>query len=244
MEQRYNTCIDLNTDHVTLNVEKNYCEHDILVLDNVLSYTECDQISNLIDNDGKKKLEFPNLSKIVEQRCYKYLPTILFQSDQELDGIYGHDNNNQYWNFDKINTYWTLHKRKMCDKLQLHYDGLYVKNVDYKSIYTIIIYLNNSDGDTKFKEYQVSPKMGRAVIFNMNKPHEGLENNFFTKTYIRSKLLYERALKMENPNDKKAAEIYSDTIQKYGKLSPEFDQMLEEVFKLSPLFERTFLNMY
>ena len=34
----------------------------------------------------------------------------------------------------------------------------------------------------------------------MNKLHEGLENKNETKFFIRSKLVYERVLKMENEN--------------------------------------------
>lgn len=49
---------------------------------------------------------------------------------------------------------------------------------------------------------------------------------------------------MENENDKIAAEIYNATIEKYGKLSAEYDLMLNEVFELSPLLEKTILNLY
>ena len=111
----------------------------------------------------------------------------------------------------------------------MHYDSICVNSVDHKSMYTILIYLNDCDGDIKFKEYQVSSKMGRVVI--MNKLHEGLENKNVIKIYIRSKLMYERVLKMEKENDRKAAEIYSETIVKYGKLSTEYDLMLDEVFQ-------------
>ena len=231
--------VNFNTINNNVNIDIIFNANDILVLDNVLSNNECEQIitKNLIEPDDdssqskrkRKRIEFPDLSTIIEERCYKYLPKLLFQSDPAIDGIYGHDNNNQYWNYIGIHNNRKIHKRKIGDKLDLHYDSICVNSVDHKSMYTILIYLNDCDGDIKFKEYQVSSKMGRVVI--MNKLHEGLENKNVIKIYIRSKLMYERVLKMEKENDRKAAEIYSETIVKYGKLSTEYDLMLDEVFQ-------------
>ena len=78
----------------------------------------------------------------------------------------------------------------------------------------------------------------------MSEFHEGLENKNLDKIYIRSKLMFQRLLKIENDNDKEAARIYSNAIVSFSKQSEEFENALDEAFQISPLFERTVLNLF
>jgi len=225
-----------------------YCSNGILILDNVLSDIECDQLANLCTNEGIN-YESNELSKMIEERCKEFFPKYCYIFDAELEkdidkNIYNHDNNMHYWYYENISNNWRIFKRKIGDSLVKHYDRICFRSVDYKSIYTIIIYLNHTDGNLKFDDLEIEPIKGRAVIFNMNKCHEALENKTNERIFIKSKLMYKRNNPIENANDKEVAELYQDTILKYSKKSPEFFKMLEDGYKKSSLFERTILNLF
>jgi hypothetical protein len=228
------------------NITEFFNKNKIIILDNVLSNNECDQIINLIKCESKFGIAYqlPDLSQIIMERCEKYFPKLIYQYDSEINNINNHENNMHYWYFKEINPNWKIHKRLPGNKLEPHYDRITVRDVDYKSIYTIIIYLNDSDGNVKFKHNEFESKKGRVMLFNMSEIHEGLENKNLEKIYIRSKLMYKRVLKMENENDKEAARIYSEAIVSFSKQSTEFDNALDKAYKLSPLFERTVLNLF
>jgi hypothetical protein len=243
--------MDLNNVNIEFDEDSNVTEFfirsKICILDNVLSINECDQIIKLIDCESKFGISYqlPDLSQIIMKRCEKYLSKIVYQYDSEINNIdNSHENNMHYWHLKEINSNWKIHKRLPGNKLEPHYDRISVRDVDYKSIYTIIIYLNDSDGNVKFKHYEFESKKGRVMIFNMSEIHEGLENKNYEKIYIRSKLMFKRSLKIENKNDVEAARIYRNAIVSFSKQSKEFEKALDEAFEMSPLFERTVLNLF
>lgn len=207
----------------------NYKDSNIIILDNILSNDECDKIKemtndNYIKKRNKQCLKFSNLSRIIEQRCNNHLLQI-----------------NSDWEFKEININWRLVKCDTNSILNKHFDSVYVKSVDYKSIYTIMIYLEDSDGDIKFDNIQVSPKKGRVVIFDQKLLHEGLSNNQI-KYFIRSELMYSRIIPIESINDRKAIELYNNAIKLINIDNHKARQLEEEAFIMSPLLEDTILN--
>jgi len=206
-----------------------YKDDNILVLDNVLSDSECNDIINFKDNTKYKIcINFNDLSNIIDIRC-----------ESILQYIYNYQNN---WYYKNINPNWRLVESHKNRKLSKHFDGVNVISVDEKSIYTIMIYLKDSDGDLKFNDtLQFTPKCGRVVIFNQSLLHEGLENKNHIKYFIRSELIFTRNISIESFNDKLAMELYT-----YAKLNPhsEESKLLEEkAFELSELLENIILNI-
>lgn len=241
-----NTCNNYEFNITSCNIPTIfYNKDDILVLDNVLSKTECNDIINFMDTTKNKLyINFNNLSNIIENRCSSFLPIYIYQYDELLSSNNKHNNNDQYWSYKNINPNWRLVRCNINSKLTKHFDGVYVKSVDQKSIYTIMIYLQDSDGDLKFNHnLQITPKCGRVVIFNQSLLHEGLENRNHIKYFIRSELMFTRNLSIETKNDKIAMELYNEA-KEYNDSDSNKSKLLEEkAFQLSNLLERMILNL-
>ncbi len=225
----------------------------IIVLDSVFTEEECANMRSIIDSQEstnirtKLCLKFPQLSQIITSRCDEFIPQNPYFEDHYLRSLKhknDHHNNDQYWNFSEINPNWRLVKCNLGSKLTKHFDGVYVKSVDYKSIYTVMVYLNDSDGDLKFDDLQVQPKLGRVVIFDQKLLHEGLENTSGFKYFIRSELMYQREQSIEKPADARAMELYTQAsiLSKEGK-KEEAEILENQAFEMSPMLERTVLNL-
>ncbi len=242
IEENKELKIDFDSNFQISNIYKSFSENDIIVLDNVLTENECIQISEYSE-EGRKDIIFSDLSNIIKQRCLKFIPDTIYQEDADLNLSRDHHNNNQYWYFQEINENWKLYKKNIGSKLSKHFDRICVKSVDCKSIYSILIYLKDSDGELKFDDIIVSPKLGRTVIFKMNLLHEGLENTESTKIFLRSKLMYERSDKIEKENDRKALQIYVNALKIEKEDRNRYLEMLEIAFSLSPQLEKNVLNL-
>ncbi len=233
----------------TPNQEKNYNTKsypNIMVFDNVLSDKECADLIALTNHTGRYNVQFEDLSNILLERLKKELPKLIFIEDPDLNkNPRNHHNNNQYWALDKINHHWKYYKKDINSKLTPHYDGICVHSVDYKSIYSILVYLENSDGALHFvkEKVEIMPKKGRVVVFNMKLLHEGLENKEYHKIFLRSKLMYTRCQKIENENDKKAALLYSEALTYKNSNYQLFQEEFDKVCLLSPQFEKNLLNL-
>jgi hypothetical protein len=150
-----------------------------------------------------------------------------------------------YWNSPIINDCWRMTRCSPGSSLASHLDGRYVKSVDHKSIYTIMIYLsNNDDGELIFKdEGSIYPKSGRVVIFNQDILHSGAYNSQ-TKYFIRSEIMYTRSKLIESDNDVKGYDLYCDAIKNHF-INPSIALNLEQqAFALSPLLEQEILGVF
>lgn len=256
------TLFNVNLKQISLN-EKTipnvfHRESKILVLDNVLNESECNLIKNIIDNpnDETKKeiyqnhytnrnkicINFKNLSELVLSRCNEYIPKYVYKYSKIIDTSYS-SQNNMYWNFNSFNDSWRLVKCNFGSSLYMHFDGVYIKSVDEKSIYTVMLYLNDSDGDIRFKNDMIfSPKLGRVIIFDQSLEHEGLINEKKIKYFIRTELMYTREEKVETDKDIIGFKKYQEA-KKYVNIDDEKSSLLEtEAFELSPLLESLVLE--
>ena len=224
------------TNQEMTNINIHYQSINILVLDNVLLEEECNKLKSLQTEFGKMAIKDSNISNEIEKRCEKFITDLIYEYDKDTCKIRTLDVH--YWKKDKINTGWNLYKCKLGRSMPIHMDRITVKSVDNKSMFTIIIYLETSDGNLKFKEIEVKPVMGRVVIFKQDLLHEGLENKDKIKYYLHSSILYERLCKVETTNDKIALDMFYKSKE---LVNDESEQMLNEAFKLSQLLERTVL---
>ncbi|QKF94764.1 oxoglutarate/iron-dependent dioxygenase [Fadolivirus algeromassiliense] len=224
-----------------------YINKDIIVIDNVLTQHECLQIKSLIDNlsdklsNGRKKAckKFNNLTDLIMKRCSEHIPSYV-HTDYDVKISDHHNDDYNYWGMPTINDSWRLVKCEKGSSLSLHYDSTYVKSVDLKSFYTIMIYLSdNDDGPTHFKKYDldVLSKQGRLVLFNQKLLHEGLPNYSSEKYFIRSEIMYRRSKSIASESDAEAIKIYNEAKKLYN-FDPEKSLQLEKTaFSLSPILE-------
>jgi len=231
-----------------------YRESNILVLDNVLNESECSIIRDIIDNPSEKIIKkiyqnqdntrnkicvnFKNLSGLVLSRCDEYIPKSVYKYCRIIDNSNNSSTNKMYWEFNGFNDNWRLVKCNIGSSLSMHFDGAHIKSVDEKSIYTVMLYLNESDGDIRFRNgMSFLPKLGRMIIFDQSLEHEGLINHKETKYFVRTELMYTREIKVETENDKRGFEKYQEA-KNYINIDNEKSLMLEtDAFKLSPLLE-------
>ena len=209
----------------------------IYVYDNVLCNDECNNIiNNIYGINQSMNLEYIN--QIVEQRCK--LPKFYFQKDEEISMDHY---NTQHWYYDNILPEWKATKRDSGGYLPPHYDSVYIKSLNEKSLFTIIIYLSDTDGDLKFKNIHISPKMGRVVVFDLKHEHEALPNNEI-KYFIRSKIMYHRGDNIGTDIDKKALEMYLKSLDMREKNTNDSDELRDKAFSMSSLLERTALCLF
>jgi len=233
----------LNNNDIINNICIFYQSTDILVLDNVLLKDECDKLKSLQNDFGKSSIKDLSLSDKIELRCNKYIRDLIYEYDDKSCVI--RTDKAHYWVKDKINSSWGLYKCKLGRSISSHFDRVTIKSVDNKSMFTIIVYLETSDGNLKFKEIEIEPIIGRIVIFKQNLIHEGLENKNNIKYYLHSSILYKRSRIIESDNDKIALDIFNKSKQLYKqKLYDEAEKLQEEAFKLSPLLERSVLSLF
>jgi hypothetical protein len=77
-----------------------------------------------------------------------------------------------------------------------HYDGAFVRSDDEESLLTFMVYLNDDfrGGTTDFPdlEVRVTPKTGRALLFQHRQLHEGCAVEHGVKYVLRSDVMYRR----------------------------------------------------
>ena len=220
----------------------------ILIIDNVFSTEECHVITDFINKsplgvifNSRRKIvgTWPTMSNLIMKRCGHFIPKNVYCLYTTTD----HRDDQNYWTNPTINPCWRMVKCHPQSSLSAHFDGHYLKSVDHKSIYTIMVYLsNNTDGYLQFDNLQIAPKHGRVVIFNQSLSHQGNLNSE-PKFFIRSEIMYQRSKKIATPDDIRAFEIYKTALQ-YHFSQPELAAKLElEAFELSPLLEREILDL-
>lgn len=92
-----------------------------------------------------------------------------------------------------LNEMFRIYKYSEGQKFKKHYDGSYERNEFEFSIYTFMIYLNDNfeGGNTWFKEFEIKPKTGTALVFNHDLLHEGMEITKGIKYVLRTDIMYQ-----------------------------------------------------
>jgi GH15 family glucan-1,4-alpha-glucosidase len=153
-------------------------EPGFFLIENVFSSKECENIRYIIDKNGqlpsiyREKLCFqcPKLSTEIKERCKEQIPPYVYIESADKYNIKPYN----YWDSPSINMTWRLVKCNPGSKLNTHLDGTFVRNINERSVYTVMVYLStNDDGATVFKNHEIYPKEGSVLIFNQNMEHRG-----------------------------------------------------------------------
>jgi hypothetical protein len=241
----------LSLENESLKIEEVIKTKDIIVLDNVLSPEECDKIINscnpkvsiIKDKRFKVCSNFKELSEKIQERCKEFIPGSVYK--ESVDNDVFHFTGHNYWVKPEINSDWRFVKCDSKAPMSRHFDGVLVKSVDHKSIYTLMIYLSdNNDGGTRFinENITVLPKKGRVCIFNQNLIHEGLSNSK-EKYLMRSEILYHREHKIETEDDRKALTLFEEAKKIFIIDIKKASELEKEAYKLSPNLENAILNI-
>lgn len=224
---------------------------DIMVIDNTLTTHECDTILELNSafKSGQKRekmcINSPQLTALLQKRLEEFIPGSIYKENQDIYLFPKNNQDHKYWIKPEINPDFRLVKCNPHSPMSAHYDGVLVKNVDYKSIYTLMIYLSdNEDGGANFldKNLVILPKKGRLCVFDQALLHEGLGNS--TEKYIlRSEILYHRETPIETETDKYAMELLNQAKLLYKTDKQRACQLEQDAFTISPNLENAVLNI-
>jgi len=225
---------------------------NIVILDNVLTEEECVQIleipalhnlpmaSNSYKSRSKWCFNFQDLSDIVSKRCLRYIPPSEYiPCDLPRQG---HHNDVDHWYYAEINKAWRLVNCYPGSSINEHLDTPYICGVDCKSIYTVMVYLtDNSDGETIIGDVTCAPRRGRVLLFNQDLAHHGSPNTL-PKSFIRSEIMYTRAVSTETSEDKEAMELYKQAYTCYNTDPLESKRLESQAFTKSPKLENVFYS--
>lgn len=195
-------------------VVKKY-ESDILIIDNLCSKEECQELISRFDNLMTKcqstssyrdmyrtEYDNPELSTVIFEKIRNFVPSVLDvkPTDSQYGKTYKYEG---IWNLTKLNSFWRIGKYTEGGKFAKHRDGLYQPSLDCRSFYTFMIYLNDEyeGGQTTFYldsgEISFKLKQGSAIIFPHNLLHEGTPIISGVKYIMRSDIMFETPLSNE-----------------------------------------------
>lgn len=217
-----------------------YKNNKIVVVDNVLTQTECDQLREIFDaavpsvsltrtsslSRVKKCIQLPALTECVQSRIQEWIPGTVEKGN---------------WEFVQMQEAWRFVSCAPGSKLQPHIDATFVKSLHSVSHFTVMLYLtDNEDGAISFEpspNLDILPKRGRVVLFHQSLYHCGKVNTH-PKFFLRNELMY-TPVAPELCNYTKAD---YEALELYQKATT--DEEVECAFQLSPKLESLALGMF
>ena len=190
----------------------------LFLVDHLLHQEECKEILKKEESLGFESItseypvEYRNSKRILYndkelaaklwKRLKKYMIDCNFMKPYGLDS-------EGYWIPISVNECMRLSKYEPGNYFKPHTDGQFVRNDDERSIYTLIIYLNDGfvGGETKFMRRvdplaenemkfknlcEISPKMGSASVFNHDLYHQGCLVTEGVKYILRTEIMFKR----------------------------------------------------
>lgn len=157
-----------------------------IVLSKVFPHDWCNRMIALMDKEtnGAEAMDIGNdrylrydfLNKELAKEIHRYLQQYIDVSKFKVSHRF------------YMNKYWPE-----SSYIGLHSDGHITDSHGYKSVYTILIYLNKCKGGTTNiilnDRIQVEPDIGKVLILDQNTTHEGLPPTETFKYVLRSDLM-------------------------------------------------------
>ncbi|EFC47938.1 predicted protein, partial [Naegleria gruberi] len=198
------------------NTEFIQCKDHLFTIDNLLHADECREILRMEDSiyftpiSSEYPEEYRNSKRIVyndkelSQRLWRRLKKFLV--DCNFMKPYGLDTDG-YWIPIGVNECLRLSKYEPGNYFKPHTDGQFLRNDNERSIYTLLIYLNDDfkggeteflqrvdpteESITKFKHIcAINPRMGSAAIFNHELYHQGCMVTSGIKYILRTEIMF------------------------------------------------------
>ena len=168
------------------------------------------------------------------------------EDDRELGAFSKGD-----WEFVGVNEMISCYRYTSGGRFSKHRDGIYYRNEDCRSLYTVLIYLSDDytggrttvycDDDPDFS-LEVEPEVGLAFMMLQRVMHEGKPVEAGEKFAVRLDLMYQRqgeydATRIEN---NRLAEEYLRLAIDFerAKNGPKAIEYYKKAFRLNPGLER------
>ena len=130
-----------------------------------------------VRNNTRVMFDYPELAKLLFDRIAPHVP-------QELCGMKPVGANERFRSY----------RYDVDQRFAPHYDGAFVRNASERSLLTFMVYLNEgfTGGATRFHDFDldVTPKAGRALLFQHFLLHEGCVVTSGTKYVLRTDVMY------------------------------------------------------
>lgn len=99
------------------------------------------------------------------------------------------------WKVHGLNERFRFYRYQPGQYFKWHRDGSYQRNSREESKITFMVYLNDDyiGGKTEFRHYQVSPKVGAALVFPHPLMHQGASIEQGEKYILRTDVMYQIA---------------------------------------------------
>ena len=228
-------------------------ENKLIEIENFLSENQCNFLINLIEN-----LKFESIDWEYPEKYRNNTRKVVFYEDlanyiwEKIESQLEHKD---YWNIRPfgigtagkwypygINSCIRFSKYEQLTNFDKHKDGAFVITDNNRSIFTLMIYLNTLDnyynGETQFYEkntaIKINPVAGKAVIFNHDIDHEGLET-YKDKYILRTDIMFFRIgfindkNYLSNPDYNLAVSHFNNSIKLQHENKP--DESTQEYIK-------------
>eukprot|EP01130_Rhizamoeba_saxonica_P003432 TRINITY_DN1456_c0_g1_i1.p1 TRINITY_DN1456_c0_g1~~TRINITY_DN1456_c0_g1_i1.p1 ORF type:complete len:553 (-),score=77.00 TRINITY_DN1456_c0_g1_i1:496-2133(-) len=243
---------DLSVVRTNLPIETESQKVNSFVLDNFLSQKATSQYLNFCES---KHFEPLNKEFVEEFRSNERLTIYnerladllwnrlkLYLEEKDIIGVkpYGFGTGGT-WKPIGLNPYFKFSRYTENTYFRPHLDSGTVQNEDTRSIYTIMIYLNDnfSGGETNFLKscpknnifeetddeqiaFRVLPKSGRALVFNHDAWHEGATVYSGEKYIMRTEVMFERTSSVSDTLSEKDVENMKE-VGEFYQMSSEFE---------------------
>ena len=175
-----------------------YIQNGVEVFDSFLSSDECSSLIERVEAIGfEDAYIISNGEKILAKEIRNNQSVIL--DDLELANILWKKMNSRLslkvegWSAIGLNERFRFYRYTENQMFRLHRDFPYARN-NQESKLSFIIYLNESfeGGQTDFRQFEISPKTGRAIAFDHNLLHEGKSVLSGIKYAVRTDIMYEK----------------------------------------------------
>ncbi|KAJ3039821.1 hypothetical protein HDV00_011729 [Rhizophlyctis rosea] len=217
---------------------------NVFAIDDFLSDEECEYFKNLAERLGFESVEWEyakdyrdcvrvvGKSETLSNTLWSRILPHLRRSDL-LARPYGFGASKGVWVPKGVNPCIRFTKYTSGGHFSPHRDGGFVITDSYRSVYTLLIYLNDDfkGGKTRFHPDDeegmtatVDPKRGTAIVFNHDVKHEGQAMEDGAKYIIRTDIMFERvdldlpgtgadAAYTSHPRYKEAERLYNRSIE-------------------------------
>eukprot|EP01064_Diplonema_japonicum_P018076 TRINITY_DN26772_c0_g1_i1.p1 TRINITY_DN26772_c0_g1~~TRINITY_DN26772_c0_g1_i1.p1 ORF type:complete len:273 (+),score=42.42 TRINITY_DN26772_c0_g1_i1:67-885(+) len=205
-----------------------------------------DELQESYRKNARIQIKHEAMSEILFKRAQQYLPAEYLVSADETE--FGEDNEG-LWTLEGANPSLRICKYQAGGVFKPHYDGIYLKNIDSRSLWTFMVYLNSEfeGGSTNFIASPTDPTIlhslrvptGTLICFPVNLYHEGRPLTSGEKYIMRTDIMFRRRSGTD-PDKVLQAEQLVNLAREFER-SGECEQAVscyKKAFKLNPGLER------